>query len=97
MPRSTGLIRPSAVTAAASVSTAPAPPTARLPRWTMCHSLANPSRLEYSHIGETTMRLRSVTSRSCREENSEEAIPYDTMKLKAYFSDSRRMTPGAAT
>src|SRR6187402_3356598 len=73
-------MRPSAVTAAASVRTAPAPPTARLPRWTMCQSLANPSRLEYSHIGETTMRLRSVTSRCCREENSEEAIPYDTMK-----------------
>src|SRR6185295_13552423 len=45
----------------------------------MCQSLANPSRLEYSHIGETTMRLRSVTSRCCREEKSEEAILYDTM------------------
>src|SRR5436190_7242931 len=72
-------MRPSAVTAAASVSTAPAPPTARLPRWTMCQSLAAPSRLEYSHIGDTAMRLRSVTPRIVSGLNSEEAIPHDIM------------------
>src|SRR5260221_7582413 len=72
-------MRPSAVTADASVSTAPAPPTARLPRWTMCQSVANPSGLEYSHIGETTMRFLSVTSRSCSGEKSAEAIPHDIM------------------
>src|SRR6476469_5532558 len=74
MPRSTGLIRPSAVTAAASVSTAPAPPTARLPRWTRCQSFANPSVLEYSHIGDTMIRLRSVTSRSFSGSNNRAAI-----------------------
>ena len=38
MPRSCGLMRPSAVTAVASVNTSAAPPTARLPRWTKCQS-----------------------------------------------------------
>ena len=33
--------------AAASIITKPAPPTARLPRWTRCQSLANPSAQEY--------------------------------------------------
>ena len=37
IPRSCGLIRPSAVTAAASVKINPAPPTAREPRCTACH------------------------------------------------------------
>ena len=53
IPRSSGLMRPSGSTAAASVNTSPAPPTARLPRWTRCQSLANPSTLEYWHIGDT--------------------------------------------
>ena len=63
MPRSAGLMRPSGRTAVASVRTAPAPPTAREPRWTRCQSLAKPSSLEYSHMGETAMRLRKVISR----------------------------------
>jgi hypothetical protein len=57
-------MRPSGVTAIASVRTSPAPPTARLPRCTTCQSFANPSSDEYSHIGETTTRLRSVTPRT---------------------------------
>src|SRR6184192_3374553 len=60
MPRSSGLMRPSGETAVASVNTSAAPPTARLPRWTKCQSLAKPSTLEYSHIGETMMRLERV-------------------------------------
>ena len=40
MPRSCGLMRPSAETAQASVKIREAPPTARLPRWTRCQSLA---------------------------------------------------------
>src|SRR4051812_45707319 len=60
MPRSSGLIRPSAVTAVASVNTRPAPPMARVPRWTRCQSFANPSELEYWHMGETTIRLGRV-------------------------------------
>ncbi len=38
MPESSGLMRPSGVTAEASTITAPAPPVARAPRWTRCHS-----------------------------------------------------------
>src|ERR1700704_349185 len=63
MPRSCGLIRPSAVTADASVMTSAAPPTARVPRCTKCQSFEKPSTLEYWHIGETTMRLASVSER----------------------------------
>src|SRR3977135_1114435 len=63
MPRSCGLMRPTGVTAVASVITSAAPPTARLPRCTRCQSFENPSTLEYSHIGETTMRLSSVSER----------------------------------
>ena len=64
MPRSLGVILPSGSTAAASVKTSPAPPTARLPRCTRCQSLAKPSVLEYWHIGETPIRLESVTARN---------------------------------
>ena len=39
------------------------PATARLPRWTKCQSFAKPSSQLYWHIGETAIRLRSVTSR----------------------------------
>src|SRR2546422_495733 len=70
MPRSFGLMRPSAVTAVASVMTSAAPPTAREPRCTRCQSLANPSSLEYWHIGETTMRWGSVRPREVNESNN---------------------------
>jgi hypothetical protein len=40
-----------------------APPTARVPKCTRCHWLARPFSLEYSHIGETAMRLERVTPR----------------------------------
>ena len=56
-------MRPSGATAVASTMTSPAPPTAREPRWTKCQSFATPSSAEYWHIGETPMRLRSVTER----------------------------------
>src|SRR5580765_2993506 len=60
MPRSCGLMRPSAVTALASVRTSAAPPAARVPRCTKCQSFEKPSTLEYWHIGETTIRFDSV-------------------------------------
>ena len=63
MPRSCGLMRPRGSIAVASVGTSPAPPTARDPRCTRCQSVANPSTLLYWHIGETPIRLRSVTPR----------------------------------
>ena len=69
MPASAGEMRPRASTAVASIITRPAPPTARLPRWTRCQSLANPSTEEYWHMGETAMRLRKVTSRTVRGVN----------------------------
>src|SRR5437764_1993014 len=55
--------------AAASVMTSPAPPTARLPKCTRCQSLAKPSSLEYSHMGETAIRFESVTPRIVRGVN----------------------------
>ncbi len=54
-------MRPSAVTAVASVIVSAAPPAARDPRCTRCQSFANPSLLEYSHIGETKTLLASVS------------------------------------
>src|SRR3954463_14851051 len=54
-------MRPSRVTCVASTMTSPAPEYARWPRWTKCQSLMLPSSAEYWHIGETTMRLGSVT------------------------------------
>ncbi len=70
IPRSAGEIRPSGVTAVASVMTSAAPPTARLPRCTRCQSFAKPSRLEYWHIGLTTIRFFMTTPRSASGSNS---------------------------
>ena len=50
-------------------SPGPAPPTARLPRWTKCQSEANPSSLEYSHIGDTAIRFGKVTPRIVKGAN----------------------------
>jgi hypothetical protein len=71
-------MRPSGLTAVASLKISPAPPTARDPRCTRCHSLANPSTLEYSHIGETKMRLEKVNPRSVSGSNKPGISPlYD--------------------
>src|ERR1700687_321666 len=53
----------------ASVSTNPAPPTARLPRCTKCQSFAYPSALDYWHIGETNTRFANLVSRIARGSN----------------------------
>src|SRR6476469_726193 len=66
MPASCGLIRPSGVTAVASLITRPAPPWAKAPRWTRCQSLGRPSWEEYWHMGETHTRLRNVVPRRVR-------------------------------
>src|SRR6185503_9961877 len=87
MPRSCGLMRPSAVTAVASVITSAAPPIAREPRWTRCQSLANPSWLEYWHIGETTMRWGSVRP---REVNVSKRLGIGTWNLGFGIWDLRR-------
>ena len=54
----------------ASMHSMPAPDSAILPRWIMCHAVASPRSAEYWHIGETTMRLGSVTLRSVSGEKS---------------------------
>jgi hypothetical protein len=54
-------MRPSGETAVASWIINEAPPTALLPRWTKCQSLANPSIEEYWHIGDTTNLFFKVT------------------------------------
>ncbi len=64
MPVQPGLIRPSRLTSVISVITSPAPPIARLPRWTRCQSFGVPSSAEYWHMGEQTTRLASTSSRS---------------------------------
>src|SRR6478736_4562777 len=56
-------MRPSTVTAVASIVTRPAPDIRSWPQWTKCQSVAQPSTAEYWHIGDTTMRFGSVSSR----------------------------------
>ncbi len=58
-----GVIRPSRVTAVASAIDAPRPPSAKRAWWAKCQSFGTPSKARYWHIGETTIRLRSVTPR----------------------------------
>src|SRR5882724_11985934 len=64
MPVQPGEIRPSGDTSVISVNTSPAPPMALAPRWTRCQSLGVPSTAQYWHIGDTTTRFRSSTSRN---------------------------------
>src|SRR5437870_12909153 len=70
MPRSWGEMGHSGLTALAEVSKRAAQTKMREPRCTKCESFAKPPSLEYWHMGETTMRLRSTTSRSSRASNS---------------------------
>src|SRR5215475_10761509 len=50
-------MRPSGVTAVASMVSNAAPDRARWPRWMTCQSVMQPSTAEYWHIGAMTMRL----------------------------------------
>jgi hypothetical protein len=68
---SPGVMRPSRSTAVASTIASATPPTARLPRWTRCQSLASPSCDEYWHMGDMTMRFLNVTPRMVSGLNSE--------------------------
>ena len=63
-------MRPSGSTAVASRTSIPAPESASDPRWIMCHACACPDSALYWHIGETTMRLGSVSARSVAGEKS---------------------------
>ena len=60
-PRQPGVMRPSGHTAVASTHSRPAPEIARLPRWIRCQSTGRPSTALYWHIGETMIRLGSVS------------------------------------
>ena len=53
-------MRPSGVTAVASMVSSAAPDSARCPRWITCQSVAHPSTAEYWHIGAITIRLRKL-------------------------------------
>src|SRR5256886_15907955 len=70
MPVQPGEIRPSGDTSVISVNTSPAPPMALAPRCTRCQSLGVPSTAQYWHIGDTTTRFRSNTSRNRNGVNS---------------------------
>ncbi|GAA5158822.1 hypothetical protein GCM10023341_04990 [Ornithinimicrobium tianjinense] len=66
-------MRPSRVTAVASVMTNGAPPTAKETRCARCQSVTNPGSLgrqEYWHIGETQTRPGTVSDLNVRGENS---------------------------
>src|SRR5215468_6639829 len=84
-PRSAGLMRPSAVTAVASATTAAARPTARLPKCTKCQSWAKPSWQEYWHIGETRMRWASSTLRKRSGSNK-----WDIRKIEILIAPAKR-------
>ncbi len=64
MPRSPGVILPTASTAVASAITRPAPPAARDPRCTRCQSSGMPSTAEYWHIGDTPILFLTSMPRS---------------------------------
>ena len=64
IPAQPGEMRPSRLTSVISVITSPAPPIARLPRWTRCQSFGSPSSARYWHIELTTIRFGSTSSRS---------------------------------
>src|SRR5262245_49940707 len=64
MPAHPGEIRASYDTSVISTNTNPAPPIARLPMCTRCHSLGMPSSATYWHMGDTTTRLLRSMSRS---------------------------------
>lgn len=50
-------MRPSGVTAVASMVRSAAPDSASWPRWIRCQSVMQPSSAEYWHMGAITMRL----------------------------------------
>lgn len=59
-----GVMRASGATAVISVSSRPAPPSARLPRCTRWKAPGTPSWLEYSSVGDTTTRFFRVMPRT---------------------------------
>src|SRR3954453_7469689 len=93
-PLSHAVMRPTGETPLASMITSPAPPTARLPRWTRCQSFAKPSTLEYWHIGETTMRLRRVRPR--RGRGSKSTLPSSPTPLACGDMQGHRIAGGRA-
>ena len=64
MPVQPSVIRASGETQVISVTTSPAPPSARAPRWTRWKSFGVPSSALYMSMGETTTRFSTVIPRS---------------------------------
>ncbi|CFO37406.1 Uncharacterised protein [Bordetella pertussis] len=67
-------MRPRGSTAVASTITRPAPDRASCIRCCICHSLAWPSRAEYWHMGDTTIRLGSSRAPICKAENNADML-----------------------
>src|SRR5882672_7320656 len=84
-------MRPSGVTPVASTIISPAPEQAYCPRCCRCQSVMRPCSAEYWHIGDTTMRLGSVTPPSRIGVNSLGSGNRDTS-----FGESPAQFPGEA-
>src|SRR5690348_6898436 len=69
-------MRPSGVTAVASMVNIAAPDIIICAQCTRCQSVAQPSTAEYWHIGETTMRFASASSRIAIGSKSFIAFPH---------------------
>ena len=92
MPVSRSEMRPSGLTAVASVTIRPAPPAAIDPRCTRCQSVGTPSRAwtAYWHIGATQSRLRIETPRRLIGSKRETAVAASTAvgEADALISDT---------
>ena len=77
---------------------------AREPRCTRCQSLGVPSTAEYSHMGETTTRFRSVMPRSRKGVNMGggggsrgSSKPLSSLTLRANQRSTAAMKPSSRT
>src|SRR6185437_10202402 len=97
-------MRPSGVTAVASMVRSAAPESARWPRWITCQSVMQPSSAEYWHIGAITIRLarrRLPTSSGVNRADTGgqwRAVPLatsDLVPLAVHFAAADAATRGA--
>ncbi len=85
IPRSAADMRPSGLTAVASVRIRPVPPIARLTRCVRCHSLGTPTwspmtSAEYWHIGAIQTRFGMVTPRRSKARTTHSRMAPDSKK-----------------
>src|SRR4051812_40974500 len=92
-----GVMRPSGDMQVISVTIKPAPPNARLPRWTRWKSFGVPFSAQYMSIGDTTTRLSSRNSLSLNEVNmggidlSVPLLPANQRSTPDRYSPSRNL------